>query len=60
MSRFEIIKNGTDEEKTQVLCDIVELIYNKIEEECYLDGNPCDYCPATNFCKLGHTGFLDW
>ena len=40
------IRNMSDEELVEFLCDI--------------SGVDCDKCIAAKYCKIGHTGFIDW
>ena len=50
MTKAEKIRAMTDEELADFLCDI----------RAHKSYGGCECCPADKFCKIGHTGFVDW
>ena len=53
-TRFEQIKEMNIKEMTRFLCQLLDATFE------FTDDNVCDYCPASKFCKIGHTGFENW
>ena len=51
MTNAERIRSMTDEELAAFLC-------NLRSEEAY--ENTCSHCVAERFCRIGHTGMIDW
>ena len=51
MTNAEEIRSMTDEELAAFLC-------NLRSEEAY--ENTCSHCVAEGFCRIGHTGMIDW
>lgn len=49
MTNLEFIQESPKKTKE----DLVNLF-------CDLFQKDCDNCPATNTCRIGHTGFIDW
>lgn len=50
MTRLEFLQTCNKQDLSRYLCAIVD--------NCA--SFRCEYCPATDFCKTGHTGWLDW
>lgn len=55
MKNIDVFKNGNAEEIADVLCSMINNMPTNPK-----DDNNCEICPATNYCKIGHTGFIDW
>ena len=51
LTRADKIRAMSDEELAAFLC-------NLRSEEAY--GNACSNCVAERFCRIGHTGMIDW
>lgn len=45
------IRDMDDDELAQFLCDF---------RSCDTDTHPCNKCKATQFCRSGHMGMIDW
>ena len=45
------IRDMTDDELAKFLCDF---------RTCDTDTHPCNKCKATQFCRSGHMGMIDW
>ena len=56
MDRYLYLKNVNTEKMAKVLCGIVQDI--ELREASITD--ICNICPATNYCRSGHNGFIDW
>ena len=54
-TRFEQIKEMNTKDMTKFLCRFTEAVL-----ELTGINDICDYCPASKFCRDGHTGFEDW
>lgn len=54
-TRFEQIKNMNEEEITRFFCKFTEAVLELAEID-----DLCNYCPASKYCKIGHTGYADW
>ena len=54
-TRFEQIKEMDIQQMTKFLCNFTEAILDSADID-----NICDYCPAEKYCKVGHTGYVDW
>ena len=59
-TRFEQIKNMSDEEMTRFLCDFLQTFVCKAEQKENRELPLCECCCASKFCHRGHTGFKDW
>lgn len=51
MTNADRIRSMSDDELAAFLC-------NLRSEEVY--GNACSNCVAERFCRIGHTGMIDW
>ena len=51
MTNADRIRSMNDEELAAFLC-------NLRSEEAY--ENTCSHCVAERFCRIGHTGMIDW
>lgn len=54
MKRQDLFKYGTVEQIAEELCNAIDNISREDEF------NNCNICPASNTCRRGHTGFIDW
>lgn len=50
MTNFEFLRSLNEEEMGAFLCNL------RTVNGC----DPCAACPATLYCRKGHTGTLDW
>ena len=51
MTNADSIRSMSDDELAAFLC-------NLRSEEAY--ENTCSHCVAERFCRIGHTGMIDW
>ena len=56
MDRYLYLKNANTEQMAEELCDIVQAVELKGE----LPEDVCNLCPATDYCRQGHNGFIEW
>lgn len=60
MTRIQFIQSCSLEELAKIFCSIIDDVDYQVHEKGGIDIETCDYCPATEFCRIGHNGFLDW
>ena len=51
ITNADLIRSMSDDELAAFLC-------NLRSEEAY--ENTCSHCVAERFCRIGHTGMIDW
>ena len=54
MTILSVFRTGNKEEIAHILCSIIQDTCTSIEDDF------CDRCPATNWCRFHHNGFIDW
>lgn len=51
MTNADRIRAMSDEELSAFLCDF---------RTCDANNHPCNGCKAEQYCRVGHTGMIDW
>lgn len=63
MTREEIFRNGTKEEISEILCDMIQeyaWLTEEVADPLTVFPHECRACPARKHCKPGHQGFIEW